>query len=124
MDNAPILPDEKVVSKGSLKTFPGPVGDLPYPKATSVAFNKGYYRAITKAIAVVTGIGLKLWTGDDLSEDIQNQKLTMITKVQDMAAQLKKKGVEVELPSLDVTTDSGDIKNLGRHFKELLDNAK
>lgn len=42
------------------------------------AINRNYYRALTKAIAFVTGIGLKLWSGEDLTEEIQDARLKLL----------------------------------------------
>jgi hypothetical protein len=44
-------------------------------------FNKSNQRAIVKAIALTTGIGLKLWTGDDLTEDLLDDKVRLLEKV-------------------------------------------
>lgn len=49
-------------------------------------FNKANQRAIVKAIALTTGIGLKLWTGDDLSEDILDAKQELLDRVRAAAA--------------------------------------
>lgn len=46
-------------------------------------FNKSIQRAIVKAIALSTGIGLKLWTGDDIDEVVLDYKFKVLQGVEE-----------------------------------------
>lgn len=100
------------------KTYVAGVGvTSPLLKANVQFFNKNYYRALTKAIAVTTGIGLKLWTGDDLSNEIMLQKMEAIARIESMAAQYEARtGKPYPLPELDLTTLPAEISMHGREL--------
>ena len=86
----------------------------------SAMINKTYYRAIVKAIALATGIGLKLWTGDDLSEDILDEKMTLINNVKKLAE--KYYGITGEafpgVDELNYTSSETMIKRIGKSVQQ------
>ena len=68
-------------------------------------FNKANQRAIVKAIALTTGIGLKLWTGDDLSEDIIDAKQALLDRVHVIASDYtSKSGIPYKVTSTYMDT--------------------
>lgn len=93
--------------------------------ANVALFNKSVYRAQVKAIALVTGIGLKLWTGQDLNEEILDEKLQKIAAIENLALQYKKlTGVDYILPNLDYTCSNTEINRYGKELKKALDEAR
>lgn len=110
-----------VLNTSNAPVFPGSTDKNGNPTAHSSLFNKAHYRAWTKAIAIVTGIGLKLWTGDDLSEETLDDKTTRIRQVEALARRLEAvSGQRIELISLDYTTPMGEITNLGKSLQKQL----
>lgn len=53
------------------------------PTAHPVRFNLNIMRALTKVIAIHTGIGLKLWTDEDLDPAIAERKIQLIDKIKE-----------------------------------------
>lgn len=92
----------------------------------SQAINKAVYRAMVKAIALVTGIGLKLWTGDDLSEDILDAKGVLISNVLRLAEQYAKVTGSKFEPAYNLNYMSGEaeIKEVGRQLQLALNANK
>lgn len=85
----------------------------------SAAANKAYYRALVKAIAMVTGIGLKLWTGDDLADEIVDAKMILINnvkKLNDLYYQLQGEDYE-GVAQLDYTSSEAEIKRVGKSLQ-------
>jgi hypothetical protein len=87
-------------------------------------FNKANQRALVKAIALTTGIGLKLWTGDDLNEDIQDTKFNLLDAVAKRVKEYEQlTGIvyPVIVNHLDtinvITTEGKNIKRLIDEFK-------
>lgn len=100
--------------------------DGPQPKlaADIQLFNKSIQRAIVKAIALTTGIGLKLWTGDDLSEVYMDGKQRLLNKV----VQLQQKHQDlygIKFPTMVTFADSIDtITTVGKELKAAIDAFK
>lgn len=91
-----------------------PVGD-------AVNFDKAIVRAKTKALAQICGIGLKLWTGDDLDQDVVDEKIALIRAVEKLATKYKTiTGDEYDVPLMDYTTDTGMIKFIGKKLAALI----
>lgn len=91
-------------------------------------FNKDYYRAVTKAIALVTGIGLKLWTGEDLSEDTMSQKVELIESIKKLYLfvvdlpgydTLDTNEIPNTFPDFSIITPTGDIMKFGKKLKDI-----
>jgi hypothetical protein len=87
-------------------------------------FNKANQRALVKAIALTTGIGLKLWTGDDLSEDILDKKFTLLEAVMKRAEEYEKLTGYVYAPKVSnldtislITTEGKNITRLITEYK-------
>jgi hypothetical protein len=88
-------------------------------------FNKSVQRAIVKAIALTTGIGLKLWTGDDLNEDVLDAKMTLLEGVRKRAKEyseatnLAYEITSTYIDSMSVITAEGKyLSTLIKEFKE------
>ena len=94
------------------------------PIASSKAFNTAFARAKAKIIASVTGIGWKLWTGDDLDEDIKDEKIKYLKAID----QLAEKYLEVTGVPYNVTVsilDTQDvIKAQGSAIKRAITEAE
>lgn len=125
MSGQGIHPDDVKSDYKSGKPKLNSVGQAIYT-IDGAAINKAIYRAYVKAIALVTGIGLKLWTGDDLSEEVHEAKLALITNVRKLAEQLNKLTGQTyaEVNDLDYTTPEGEVKRLGRTLQQALLEAK
>jgi hypothetical protein len=97
--------------------------------------NKAIMRAISKIIAITTGIGLKLWTGDDLADEIidaitaKKQKFVEgISKL--LAAYRDKFNSDLLLPDdegnlksvvFTINMTEYELKELGKRVKQELD---
>jgi hypothetical protein len=87
-------------------------------------FNKANQRAIVKAIALTTGIGLKLWTGDDLNEDIVDAKFSLLDAVSVRAREYTKlTGIEYT-PSVSHLDTITVITEEGKSIKRMMDAFK
>lgn len=90
-------------------------------KFTAKDVNTAFARAKTKIIAIVTGIGLKLWTGDDLSDEIKDEKLAMLKVVYSMADKYKYPDGTTYVTEVTILDSADRIKEEGRKIKALLD---
>lgn len=93
------------------------------PEGNAQVFNKAYYRALTKAIAITTGIGLKLWTGDDLEEDISNKKKELLEKVEALAKEYSQVSGK-QVMSVDMSLSSDRLRKLGKEWSQQLKQLK
>ncbi|MGL5921977.1 DUF1071 domain-containing protein [Chroococcidiopsis sp.] len=89
--------------------------------ANSQLFNLSVYRAMVKAIALTTGIGLKLWTGDDLDEEVVEGKLKRIRLVWNLVDQFRSLGGVIEDPKLDYTSSLEQINATGKWLQKLIE---
>lgn len=97
----PVMPGEVVMSKNyttnkqEVKTFNTATDPEALVVLNTATINKAFYRAMTKVIALVTGIGLKLWTGDDLTDPVVEEpvapvvaavskKFRLVTKIKEL----------------------------------------
>lgn len=110
--------DLKLDKSGNVKVTAS--GD-PVKVVDSQFVNKLVARAIAKAIAMVLGFGLKLWTGDDLSE-IMDEKMSMLIKIIEMADEFEKKTGKVFDGFMEVsyTSSTAEIKKVGTRLKQAL----
>ena len=86
----------------------------------SQGINKAVRRAEVKAIALATGIGLKLWTGDDLSEEVLDAKMELISKVQSLFNDLQAASVECTMAELTYMSSTAEIMAEGKRLKGFL----
>lgn len=87
-------------------------------------FNKANQRAIVKAIALTTGIGLKLWTGDDLDESIIDAKFTLLDAVAARALEYNKLSGEDYVPNVSHLDTMSIITAEGKSIKRQIDALK
>lgn len=91
------------------------------PLVDSQGINKLYYRSLTKAIGLATGLGLKLWTGDDLSQEIIDEKNNLLMQVQALGKEYTTLTGEAYpgIEELDIYASSAAIKAYGKalHLK-------
>lgn len=86
------------------------------PLASSQEYNKAFYRAVTKVIALTTGIGLKLWTGEDLSSEILTNKQILQRRYNELVDQwLHLTGEQLDYASY--TDLDADITRKGKDLK-------
>jgi hypothetical protein len=86
-------------------------------------FNKSNQRAIVKAIALTTGIGLKLWTRDDLAEDTLDPKQELLDRVRAIASEYTSKtGIPYLVRSTYVDT-TASITTEGKTIAALIKEA-
>jgi hypothetical protein len=117
-----------VLSSSNLAVFPEDTDKNGKATANSQSFNKAYFRAIVKAIALWSGLGLKLWTGEDLSsemiDEITQVKKKMIESIKRWAVEYKlKSGNEYTLPELNYSLTIPQLKEIGSSLKKYLDEA-
>lgn len=86
----------------------------------SQGVNKAVRRAEVKAIALATGIGLKLWTGDDLSEEVLDAKMELIARVQSVFDTLQAASIECTMAELNYMSSTSEIMAEGKRLKLLL----
>ncbi|MGL5923728.1 hypothetical protein [Chroococcidiopsis sp.] len=114
-----------VLSQSGASVFPHSKDKSGNPSADEQLFNRSFYRAQTKAIALTTGIGLKLWTGDDLSEDIIDDKLSRISAVEELAIQHNRLATEPYLiPALNYMSSAELINSIGKDLQARLKELK
>lgn len=125
MSGQGINPDDVKSDYKSGTPKKSPIGDYIYT-VDSQLINKAVYRAMVKAIALFTGIGLKLWTGDDLSQDVLDAKMTLITNVQKLSQNYTALTGKTfpEVDTLSYMSDEGEIKRIGRNLQLALNEAK
>jgi Protein of unknown function (DUF1071) len=92
----------------------------PLQVLNSQVINKAVRRAEVKAIALATGIGLKLWTGDDLSEEVLDAKMELISKVQSLFNDLQAASVECTMAELTYMSSTAEIMAEGKRLKGFL----
>ena len=101
-----------VLNPRNQSVLPGDLDKNDRVVANSQLFNKSYYRAIVKAIALFSGIGLKLWTGEDLSaemlDELSIEKNRKIEGIRKLAALYQE---TFGLPYADI-----DFKNLSHEL--------
>lgn len=100
-----------------LSSSGGPVSAVsPDAKSyNSQVINKHYYRAITKAIALVTGIGLKLWTLEDLDDEIIDATMASISRIKELSVQYRMAtGKVYDLPELTYMTPQIELLAIGK----------
>lgn len=80
-----VYPNDLVVKKdySTGKSAPSPGNYV----ADIQLFNKSIQRGLVKAIALTTGIGLKLWTGDDLDSTVMDKKFSILDHLNKLAAE-------------------------------------
>jgi hypothetical protein len=124
MSGQGVHPDDVKSDYQTKKPKLSPLGN-PIYVTDSQSINKAVYRAKVKAIALCTGIGLKLWTGDDLSEDVLDAKLTLLTQVKAVAAKYTSlSGLELMgVNNLDYTCSEQEIRDFGRKAQAMLKEA-
>jgi hypothetical protein len=118
-----IYPNELAVKKDYSTGKSGPV---PGQYVADIQlFNKSVQRGLVKAMALTTGIGLKLWTGDDLDETIVDEKFLYLEKIADLARQYNATNPEVPYVvknnHLDTLTA---ITSEGQTLRKLVDALK
>lgn len=88
--------------------------------------NKSIQRAIVKAIALTTGLGLKLWTGDDLSEELVDEKTQLIAKLYQLADAYKNQTGNdyTGVNNLSYISTTGEIERVKVELTDLLKAAK
>jgi hypothetical protein len=112
-----VLPDDRYPDKKDKET--GKVYAQGKYMAETQLFSKSIWRGEVRFIAFATGIGLKLWTGDDLSSDVQDAKMVVIDRVFELAEEYKKlSGVAYVLPELNYMTPSAEIKKVGTELSQ------
>lgn len=134
---APILPGQvvtyrdKKTQKTEIKTYLNNEGEyVPVPALNSQAINKAYYRALCKAIAFTTGIGLKLWTGEDLSDPEEAAPPAPVDKTVLMLERinaLSKEYTSLTNLTFDLSVDSTNPDELiavGKKLKKLVEDAR
>jgi len=103
-------------------------------KIDSQAINKAIARAYCKIIAFVTGAGLKLWTGDDLAQevldDLTEQKKKYITGIGRLLSEYRDKfNQDLMLPDSNgnlkpvrftINMTEYELKELGQRIKQEL----
>lgn len=114
-----------ILNSANQTTFPDDVDKNDKPVGNAQLFNKSYYRAIVKAIALWSGLGLKLWTGEDLSSEMIDEltvtKEKMITGIKKLAIEFKLKfGQEYDLPELSYILTVPQLKEIGLNIKKSL----
>lgn len=109
-----------VLNNSNRPVLPSSTDKYGNPELTSQLINKAYWRAVTKAIAITTGIGLKLWTRQDLDEDEIGPKMELIQLVKKLHNDLINQGGTYELPELTMQTDIDTIKNVGKVLRSKL----
>lgn len=118
-----IYPSSLISAQQKLKTE-GKEYDATHLQGNAQEFNKQYLRALTKAIALVTGIGLKLWTGEDLSDEALQQRISMIEKVKSLHEEYVATGKTYELPVLTLASTVSEIRAQGSNLTRLLKEGK
>lgn len=88
----------------------------------SALVGKAAFRAKVKAIALFTGIGLKLWTGEDLADEMIDKKMKLIARVEELASKLETLTGEkvTEAFSFNHMSSEAEIVRLGGELKERL----
>jgi hypothetical protein len=94
------------------------------PIASSKAFNTAYVRAKTKIIAMITGLGLKLWTGDDLDEDIKDAKIVYLKAIDLLAAEYYEITGKTYVVDVSILDTEDVIKATGKAIKQAITSAK
>lgn len=89
-------------------------------------YDKCVSRAKVKAIAFSTGLGLKLWTLEDLAEEVKLDKFDQIEYIEKVVKQLEKLGVSNPLPNLklDYYSSNGEIAEAKNTLETLLSQEK
>lgn len=113
-----IFPDELKKKEG--KELPGKY------MIDAQLINKSVYRALVKAIALATGVGLKLWTGDDLNEEVEDAKLTLLSKIKALADSYKNitGNTYVEAEDLSFISTEGEIRKVAKDLQEAYKKAQ
>lgn len=88
--------------------------------------NKCVQRAIVKAIALTTGLGLKLWTGDGLEDEIVDEKMEKIGKLHQYADAYKSKTGNVYDTAYKLTymSTNSEIERVEAELKALVASLK
>ena len=108
-----------ILSSSGGPIYPGDKG------LNSQTINKHYYRALVKAIALATGIGLKLWTLEDLDVEILDATLAKIARIKELAVQYRMAtGNVYPLPDLSYMTPDLEITSTGKALAKAVKDAE
>lgn len=110
-----VYPNDPVIKKdfksGEFKAIDGQyVADIQL-------INKSVQRSIVKAIALTTGIGLKLWTGDDVGEEVVDRKFQALSLLQSLAQELGQLSGTYTEPSSTYADSMDVITAEGKRFR-------
>jgi len=85
------------------------------PLTNRMEIQKNVFRAYTKCIAMVTGIGLKLWNGEDLDNSERESYISRILSL----GEVYKKDVGLEHPEINkiYTMTNQDLLRFGKELK-------
>jgi hypothetical protein len=93
---------------------------IPRDKLTVKEINTAFARAKTKTIAMVLGIGLKLWTGADLDESIMDEKVTILNALYALADKYNAMAASPYAVQADISSSIDTIKREGTALKTML----
>lgn len=94
----------------------------PVANPDNMQVNKALMRGATKVIAMVTGLGLKLYTGEDLDN---SKKEGLITKIKEFADQLKSlTGEDIDMSQATVAASETRLIEFGKEVASKLKAAK
>ena len=125
MSGQGIHPDDVQVDYTTKKPKLNGLGK-PVLTVNNQSINKLYYRSIVKAIGMVTGIGLKLWTGEDLSDEVLEAKMNLLNRVAQLNSQYSALvgSPWEEASELSHISDNDEIIRIGTELKQRIEDIK